>query len=252
MSDSYYNKDEASAAAPAPAPSERVRVRRAPHRAAYERETIYSILDETLICNIAYVQGGEPRSIPTIHVRAEDHLYLHGSAASTALRAAGGGLPLCLTATLLDGVVLARSALHHSVNYRSVVVIGTATQVTDPAEKTEALRRLIEGLVPGRWSEIRPPSGRELRATMVLSLPLAEASAKLRSGPPEEEEGDLSLGAWAGEIPIRLGAAPPVPDPQLAAGIACPDHVTEWSPGAADRRPRRRHASGAGSSDSGS
>src|SRR5262250_337487 len=165
-------------------PSERTTVRRLPKRAAYDHATIDAILDEALHCHLGFALDGQPYVIPTIHARVSDRVYVHGSAASRMLRTLAGAVPACLTVTLVDGLVLARSAFHHSMNYRSVVVLGTAHAVVEPAEKLAALRAVVEHVVPGRWGEVRPPNERELKATSVLSLSLDEASAKIRSGGP--------------------------------------------------------------------
>jgi nitroimidazol reductase NimA-like FMN-containing flavoprotein (pyridoxamine 5'-phosphate oxidase superfamily) len=157
-----------------------------------------------------------------------DALYVHGSAASRMLRHLGSGVPVCVTVTLVDGLVLARSAFHHSMNYRSVVVLGTATEVTAPDERLAALRAIVEHVVPGRWPEVREPNAQELKATAVLRLPIAEASAKVRTGGPIDDEADYALPCWAGELPFRLAAAPPVADVRLPAGVAVPDTVTRY------------------------
>src|SRR5213594_206551 len=169
----------------APAPSARTTVRRLPARASYERATIDAILDEAVFCHIGFVAEGQPYVIPTIHARAGDRLYFHGSAASRMLRTLSEGIPVCVTATLIDGLVLARSAFHHSVNYRSVVVLGVASEVVGD-EKLPALRAIAQRLVPGRWNDVRPPNEKELRATSVLQLPLDRVSAKVRVGPPKD------------------------------------------------------------------
>jgi nitroimidazol reductase NimA-like FMN-containing flavoprotein (pyridoxamine 5'-phosphate oxidase superfamily) len=205
-----------------------VRVRRLPKRAAYDRATIDAILDEALVCHLGFVQDGQPFVIPTLHARVGDRLYVHGSAASRMLGALAAGLPACVTVTLLDGLVLARSAFHHSVNYRSVVVLGTAELVADPAEKLAALRAFTEHLVPGRWADIRPPTRQELKATAVLSLPLDEASAKIRVGPPVDDEPDYALDVWAGVLPLRLQALAPTPDPRLGAERPAPPYLTSY------------------------
>jgi nitroimidazol reductase NimA-like FMN-containing flavoprotein (pyridoxamine 5'-phosphate oxidase superfamily) len=199
--------------------TERTRVRRLPDRGHYERNVINAILDEGLVCHVGFAVDGQPYVIPTVYGRAGNRLYLHGSAASRMLRTAGGGVPVCVTVTLLDGLVLARSAFHHSVNYRSVVVLGAAQAVVDPSERVTALEVISEHVVPGRWRDVRPPNEQELKATAVLRLMLTEASAKLRTGPPLDDEGDLSQACWAGVIPLRLVAQAPIPDPQLRAGI---------------------------------
>lgn len=182
-------------------------MKREPQRARYDRETIEAILDEALICHLGFEVDGQPYVIPTLHARVGDRLYVHGSAASRLLRHLAGGAPVCVTVTLVDGLVLARSVFNHSVNYRSVVVFGTATVVEDD-EKREALRALTEQLAPGRWDEARPPTEKELKATWILSLPLDEASAKVRTGPEEDEPEDLDLPVWAGVVPVHLAAEP--------------------------------------------
>ena len=194
-----------------PAPSERTRVRRLPRRGAYDRATIDAILDEALICHLAFSVDGQPYAIPTAYARIGDHVYVHGSAASRMLRAAGGA-PVCFTATLLDGLVLARSAFHHSMNYRSVVVLGGAEEVSDEEERLAAMRALVERVAPGRWAEIRPPNPQELKATTILRLAIAESSAKIRTGPPIDDDEDLALPCWAGVIPLALAAGAPIAD----------------------------------------
>ena len=184
-----------------------LRVKREPHRGAYDRETIDAILDEALLCHLGFQVEGRPTVIPTLHARVGDRLYVHGSAASRMLRHAASGMPMCATVTLFDGLVLARSVFNHSVNYRSVVVFGTATLV-DEAEKREALRALTEQLAPGRWDEARQQTAKELKATSILSLPLDEASAKVRTGAEEDEPEDLDLPVWAGVVPVHLAAEP--------------------------------------------
>jgi nitroimidazol reductase NimA-like FMN-containing flavoprotein (pyridoxamine 5'-phosphate oxidase superfamily) len=190
-----------------------------PKRGAYDRATIDAILDEALVCHLAFVQDGQPFVIPTTHARAGDVVYVHGSSASRALRTLGAVFPACLTVTLLDGLVLARSAFNHSLNYRSVVVLGTARPVDGADEKLRALEQFTEQLIPGRWAEIRWPTPTELKATSVLALALDECSAKVRTGPPGDDEEDYARDTWAGVVPLRLEALPPVPDPRLRAGV---------------------------------
>jgi uncharacterized protein len=209
------------------APTDRTRVRRVPQRGAYDRETIDAILDEALISHMGFVHEGEPVVIPTLHARLGDRLFLHGSAASRMLRTLAKGVPVCATATLVDGLVLARSAFHHSVNYRSVVVFGRATPV-EPEERIQALELFTEKLVPGRWADVRPPTRQELNGTNVLSLPLDEASAKVRTGPPIDDEEDYDLPVWAGVLPMRTVVDPPQPDPRLDPGAELPLHVAHW------------------------
>jgi len=209
-------------------PTDRTKVRRHPERGEYDRAAIDAILDEALYCHIGFVDRGQPFVIPTIHARAGDRVYVHGSAASRMLGTLGGGIPACLTVTLLDGVVLARAVFSHSMNYRSVMVLGTATEVTDPEEKLAALEAVVEHVVPGRWADARLPSDADLRATRVLCMPLDEASAKVRTGPPKDAADDLALGIWAGVIPLTLVPGAPVPDPALPAGIPVPDYAGQY------------------------
>lgn len=212
-------------------PTERTRVRRAPARAAYDRATIDAILDEGLCCHVGFAVDGQPYVIPANYARLGDQLYIHGSAASRMVRTLASGVPVCVTVSLLDGVVLARSAFNHSMNYRSVVVLGTAAEVVDPGERLTALEALVEHMLGGRWREVRPPSAKELRATKVLRLPLTEASAKIRSGPPGDDAEDLARACWAGVIPLRLEAKSPVADPRLPAGIEPPAAVCAYRRG---------------------
>lgn len=214
------------------APSERTRVRRVPARAAYERETIDAILDEALVAHLAFVDAGQPYVIPTLHARVGDTLYVHGSAASRAIGTLAAGAPACLTVTLLDGLVLARSAFHHSVNYRSVVVLGTAAPVEGPQERLRALEAFAEKLIPGRWREVRPPSPQELKGTRVLALGLGEASAKVRSGPPLDDPEDYGLPVWAGVLPLRLAAGAPEADAYVAEGTPPSAALAQWVAGA--------------------
>ncbi len=193
-------------------PTPRTQVKRLPKRGVYDQAQVYSILDEGFVCHVGFAVEGQPYVIPTGYVRSGDQIYFHGSAASRMLRALDGGIDVCLTVTLLDGLVLARSAFHHSMNYRSVVVLGKARPVTDTAEKTEALRRFTNHVVPGRWDEVRPPTDQELKATSVLALPLEEVSAKVRTGGPIDDEEDYALTVWAGVVPIRMQRGEPMPD----------------------------------------
>lgn len=205
-------------------------MRRLHERGAYDRETIDAVLDAALVCHLGFVSDGAPVVIPTLHARVGDELLLHGSAASRALRAAGSGLDVCVTVTLLDGLVLARSIFEHSVNYRSVMVFGRARAVEDPAEKLAALRALSDQLLPGRWDDVRAPSRQELKGTSVLVLGLQEASAKVRNGPPEDGEGpDGELDVWAGEIPLHQIAGAPVADPSLRDGVSMPGYVRDYA-----------------------
>ncbi|HSB60457.1 MAG TPA: pyridoxamine 5'-phosphate oxidase family protein, partial [Vicinamibacteria bacterium] len=199
-------------------PTPRTSVRRLPGRAAYDRATVVAILDEAIVCHVGFVVDGQPFVIPTIYARVGDRVYLHGSAASRMLRRLAEGVEACVTVTLLDGLVLARSAFHHSMNYRSVVALGRARPVADPAEKLAALEAIVEHVVPGRSREVRGPDERELAATTVLRLDLQEVSAKVRTGGPLDDPEDMGSPCWAGEIPLRLAALAPVPDRQLRAG----------------------------------
>jgi nitroimidazol reductase NimA-like FMN-containing flavoprotein (pyridoxamine 5'-phosphate oxidase superfamily) len=203
-------------------PTPRTEVHRLPKRASYDRAVLDAILDEALVCHVGFVGDGQPFVLPTIYSRIADQLYLHGSAASRMLRTVGDGVPACVTVTLIDGLVLARSAFHHSMNYRSVVILGTATAVTDRAEQLLALEAITDHVLPGRWAEVRPPTAQELKATLVLRLPIAEASVKIRTGPPIDDEEDYALPCWAGVLPLALTPRPPVDDPRLAAGITAP------------------------------
>jgi uncharacterized protein len=200
-------------------------LRRLPARGSHDRETIDAILDEALVCHLGFVHDGGPAVIPTLHARVGDEVFIHGSAASRMLRALAGGIEACLTVTLVDGLVLARSAFHHSINYRSVVLYGIATPVTEPAQKERALEAFTEKLVPGRWADVRWPNRKELKATAALALPIREGSAKVRTGQPVDDEEDYALEAWAGVVPIRTELLDPIPDPELRPGIETPEHI---------------------------
>jgi len=210
-------------------PTPRTTLRRLPARGHFDRATVNAILDEALVCHVGFVGDGQPFVIPTIHARVGDEVFVHGSAASRMLKTLQGGVPVCLTATLLDGLVLARSAFHHSMNYRSVVVLGDAQAVTDERERWDALHAIVEHVAPGRWSEVREPSAKELAATLVLRLPIEEASAKVRSGPPLDDEEDYALECWAGVLPLRLTPGTPVPDPRMPAGRGLPASVVGYA-----------------------
>jgi len=210
-------------------PTARTRVVREPHRGAYDRATAYQILDEGFICHVGFVVDGQPFVIPTGYGRAGDNLYIHGSAASRMLRNLDEGVGVCATVTLLDGLVLTRSIFNHSMNYRSVVVLGTAVAVNDPQEKLEALRLLSEHILPGRWAEIRRPNEKELKATLVLRLPITEFSAKIRQGPPVDDEEDYAFPAWAGIIPLEMVAREPINDPRLDPAQAVPEYARHYS-----------------------
>ena len=204
-------------------PSSRTQLRRLAKRGVYDQAQVYSILDEGYLCHVGFVSEGQPYVIPTLYARADDHVYIHGSAASRMLRTLDQGVDVCLTVTLVDGFVLARSAFHHSMNYRSVMVLGKAHPVTDPKEKLQALHHFTNKVVPGRWEEVRTPSEQELKSTSVLALPLEECSAKVRTGPPLDDEADYELPVWAGVVPIRLQAGEPIPDARLLPGVAAFD-----------------------------
>jgi nitroimidazol reductase NimA-like FMN-containing flavoprotein (pyridoxamine 5'-phosphate oxidase superfamily) len=205
-------------------------LRRLPTRAAYDRGAIDQILDEAMIAHLGFVDDGQPFVIPTLHARVGDTVYFHGSAASRAIRTLSSDVPACLTVTLIDGVVLARSVFHSSVNYRSVVVLGTATPVEGPDERLLALEAFVERLIPGRWGEVRPPTPQELKATRVLAMTLDEASAKVRTGPPEDDRDDLELPVWAGVIPLNTTAGAPIPDAATPPHAKPSDAVTHWTP----------------------
>jgi len=207
------------------APTERTTLHRRANRGCFEREVINAILDEALICHIGFVVDGQPFVLPTTHARVQERLYVHGAAASRMLRTLERGTPVSVTVTLIDGLVLARSAFHHSMNYRSVLVLGSAREVEEQSEKRAALAALVEHVVAGRTADVRAPSAPELRATTVLCLPICEASAKIRSGAPLDDAEDLALPCWAGVIPLRLQAGAPLPDAQLRAGTPVPDAV---------------------------
>jgi uncharacterized protein len=205
---------------PQSAPSSRTQVERLPERGHYDRETIHGILDQAFLCHVGFVVDGQPFVIPTSYGRSGDVLFVHGSAASRMLRNLSGGIPVCITVTLLDGLVVARSLFHSSMNYRSVVILGTARVVTDAQERLRALRAVAEQIFPGRWEDARQPNEQELKATSVLAIPLSEASAKIRTGPPKDEQEDYALPIWAGIVPLRVTAGAPEADPVLPAGLA--------------------------------
>ena len=196
-------------------PTARTRVVREAHRGVYDRETVYRILDEGFVCHVGFIVEGQPFVIPTSYGRKDASLYIHGSAASRMLRQMKDGTPVCVTVTLLDGLVLARSVFNHSMNYRSVVVLGKASLVEDPEEKLAALRVLSEHILPGRWDDARQPNERELKQTSVLRVPIEEFSAKVRTGPPIDDEVDYSFPTWAGVVPLKMTADPPIPDSKL-------------------------------------
>jgi uncharacterized protein len=203
----------------------RTKLHRVPQRGTHDRETIDAILDEALVSHVGFVHDGRPAVVPTLHARVGDEVLLHGSAASRMLRTLSDGFDVCLTATLIDGLVLARSAFHHSMNYRSVVLYGRARPVTATEQREAALEAFTEKLVPGRWNAVRWPTEKELKGTAVLALPIEEGSAKVRTGPPIDDEEDYELDAWAGVVPLRLTPGAAVPDPRLRDGIPQPPYV---------------------------
>ncbi len=209
-------------------PTQRSKIKRIPKRGNYETQVIYNILDEALICHVGFIANNQPFVIPTAYGRVDDKLYIHGSPASRMLRTLDRGIEVCVTVTLLDGLVLARSAFHHSMNYRSVVIFGTATLVNNTEEKSEALRAFTEHVIPQRWKEVRQPSKQELQGTMVLSLPLTEASAKMRTGNPIDDEADYDLPVWAGVLPLQRVAGKAIADDRLVAGVEVPDYVKNY------------------------
>jgi len=210
-------------------PSARTRVVREPHRGVYDRNTAYQILDEGFICHVGFVVDGQPFVIPTGYGRAGDNLYIHGSAASRMLRRVDEGIAVCVTVTLLDGLVLARSIFNHSMNYRSVMILGKAVAVNDAEEKLEALRLLSEHILPGRWAESRQPNEKELKATLVMRLPIEEFSSKVRQGPPIDDEEDYAFPTWAGVVPIALVAAEPIDDARLMPGLKVPQYARTYT-----------------------
>ena len=210
-------------------PSKRATVRRLPSRGVYDRAAIHKILDEGLICHVGFSVDAQTFVLPTIHVRIGDKIYLHGSPASRLLQALASGAEACVTVTLVDGLVLARSTFHHSMNYRSVVLFGRAILVEDDLEKLAVLHALTEHLIPGRWTDVRKPTSQELRQTLVIAIPIGEASAKVRTGPPLDDEPDYDLLIWAGVIPLRLSPAEVVADPKLRPGIEPPGYAVNYS-----------------------
>ncbi len=210
-------------------PTGRSMLKRLPKRGDYDRESVYQILDEAFVCHVGFIVDNQPFVIPTGYARVGDNLLIHGSAASRMLRALVQEIDICVTVTLIDGLVLARSAFHHSMNYRSVVIFGKAKVVSDEREKADALYAFSEHIIPNRWAEVRPPTEKELKATLVLSLPLEEASAKIRTGNPIDDENDYALDVWAGVIPLRLAALLPVSDPRLRQGIEPPAYARNYT-----------------------
>ena len=208
--------------------TERTKVKRLPDRGAYDRETINAILDEGFICHVGFVVDEQPFVIPTSYARIDDALYIHGSSASRMLRNLSKGIDVCVTVTLVDGIVLARSAFHHSINYRSVVILGKARPVKNAEEKYTALKCLSDHIIPGRWEEVREPNELELKATSVLKLPIQEASAKIRTGDPKDDKEDYSMKIWAGVLPLSQAAGKPIPDALLASDIKLPDCIRNY------------------------
>jgi uncharacterized protein len=210
-------------------PTPRTQVKRLPKRGNYDRETVYQILDTAFVCHVGFSVDAQPYVIPTNYGRSGDTLYLHGSAASRMLKTLSVGVPVCVTVTHVDGLVLARSAFHHSVNYRSVVILGTARLVEDPAEKVEALRIFTDHVMKGRWDDVRPPTEQELKATIVLALPLDEVSAKVRTGGPVDDEADYTLAVWAGVLPLETAVKEPVPDAQRKNDPPVPEYLKNYT-----------------------
>ena len=209
-------------------PTEKTRVRRLPKRGNYDRETINAILDEAFICHVGFAVDGHPFVIPTGFARVGDHLYIHGSSASRMLRAISEGIDVCVTITLVDGLVLARSAFHHSINYRSVVILGKSELIDDPAEKYKVMEAFTEHIVPGRWADVRWPNELELKATTVLKLPIEEASAKIRTGGPIDDDEDYKLDVWAGVLPLKLRSHEAIPDQISDSQTLVPKYISEY------------------------
>jgi uncharacterized protein len=209
-------------------PTERTRVVRESHRGTYDRETMYKILDEGYVCHVGFSVDGQPYVIPTLYARIGDAIYFHGSAASRMLRNVSEGISVCVTVTLTDGFVLARSVFNHSMNYRSVVALGKATLVGAPEEKLEALRAFTEKIIPGRWNDARQPNEKELKATSIVRLPLTEVSAKIRSGPVEDDAADYALTVWAGVIPLSLTPGAPIRDERCDPAIPTPAYAAQY------------------------
>lgn len=208
--------------------TEKTKLKRIPKRGAFDRETIYKILDEAFICHVGFIVDNQPFVIPTAYGRKENTLYIHGSAASRMMREMSKGIDVCITITLIDGLVLARSAFHHSMNYRSVVIFGKAEILRDEAEKNDALFAFTEHLIPHRWNEVREPNAKELKGTTVLKLEINEASAKIRTGDPVDDAEDYDLNIWAGVIPLKITAGKPINDGKLDKAIETPDYVLKY------------------------
>jgi nitroimidazol reductase NimA-like FMN-containing flavoprotein (pyridoxamine 5'-phosphate oxidase superfamily) len=217
-------------------PTEDTTLRRLPRRGSFDKATINAILDEALVCHVGFVANGRPFVIPTSYVRVDDQLLIHGSAISRMQLSLRDGIQACVTVTLIDGLVLARSAFHHSINYRSVVILGTMTPVEDEHQKMAALRAFTEHVVPGRWKDVREPTKQELKGTSVLSMVLSEASAKIRTGPPIDDEEDYAVPVWAGQLPLRLAPGTPIADREMKLPV--PEYVANY------RRPRSAHSEG--------
>jgi nitroimidazol reductase NimA-like FMN-containing flavoprotein (pyridoxamine 5'-phosphate oxidase superfamily) len=209
-------------------PTEKTRIRRLPKRGNYDRDTIHAILDEAFICHVGFTVEAQPYVIPTGFARVGDHLYIHGSSASRMLRSLAEGIDVCVTVTLIDGLVLARSAFHHSINYRSVVILGKAGLVDDAAEKYKAMEAFTEHVIPGRWADVRWPNKLELKATTVLKLPIEEASAKIRTGGPIDDDEDYKLDVWAGVLPMKFNAGEPLRDELMASDIEVPRYIAAY------------------------
>lgn len=212
-------------------PTERTRIKRLHQRAVFDRKSVYEILDAGLMCHVGYVIEGQPYVTPTAYWREGDSVYWHGSSASKMLRHTEKGVPVCLTVAILDGLVLARSGFHSSINYRSVMAFGTATKVTDDARKLAALEVFTERLTPGRWAELRPVQKQELKATTVLSMKLEEVACKVRTGPPGDDEEDYALDVWAGVVPVHQTVAAAIDDPRLKAGVPKPGYLKDFKIG---------------------
>jgi nitroimidazol reductase NimA-like FMN-containing flavoprotein (pyridoxamine 5'-phosphate oxidase superfamily) len=209
--------------------TQRTTLKRLPKRAVYDRELVYPILDEGFICHVGFAVDAQPFVIPTGYARVDDQLFIHGSQVSRMLRTLASGIDVCITVTLVDGLVLARSAFHHSINYRSVVMFGHASIVEDRTAKLAALLAFSEQVIPGRWDDVRAPTESELKATTVLRLPLVEVSAKVRSGPPIDDDEDYALDIWAGVLPLKISAGAPISDPRLPESIEPPSYTLEYS-----------------------
>jgi nitroimidazol reductase NimA-like FMN-containing flavoprotein (pyridoxamine 5'-phosphate oxidase superfamily) len=217
------------AAVPDFTPSEKTRVKRLHERGHYDRETVYAILDAGFICHVGYLIDDQPYVTPTSYWREGDRVYWHGSSASRMLRTISKGIKVCLTVTHVDGLVLARSGFHSSINYRAVMAFGEAEVVADPQHKEAALKAFVEHVTPGRWAMLRPPTSQELKGTTVLSMKLSEVSAKVRTGPPKDDEEDYALPVWAGVLPLKMTSGPPEPDPRLAAELPIPAHAQRFA-----------------------